>query len=80
MVKFRDQVVCYLQRWFNAYQSGFSNESIEANEVRSRDLVLRFADVGNKIERMNYLYGIAEKHPLGWALDVIHIPSLEEIE
>lgn len=79
MDKFRDQVVYCPQRWFNAYQSGFLNESIEANQVRRGDLVVHFAGVGNKIERMNYWCDIAEKHLPDWEVEIIHTSYLEEI-
>jgi lipopolysaccharide biosynthesis glycosyltransferase len=80
MDKFRDQVVYCPQRWFNAYQSGFLNESIEANQVRRGDLIVHFAGVGNKIERMNYWCDIAEKHLPDWEVDIVHTSYLEEIE
>jgi lipopolysaccharide biosynthesis glycosyltransferase len=80
MDKFRDQVVYCPQRWFNAYQSGFLNESIEANQVRRGDLVVHFAGVGNKIERMNYWCDIAEKHLPDWEVEIIHTSYLEEID
>lgn len=80
MEKFRDQVVYCPQRWFNAYQSGFLNESIEANQVRRGDLVVHFAGVGNKIERMNYWCDIAEKHLPDWEIEIIHTSYLEEID
>ena len=80
MDKFRDQVVYCPQRWFNAYQSGFLNESIEPNQVRRGDLIVHFAGVGNKIERMNYWCDIAEKHLPDWEVEIIHTSYLEEIE
>lgn len=80
MDKFRDQVVYCPQRWFNAYQSGFLNESIEANQVRRGDLVVHFAGVGNKIERMNYWCDIAEKHLPDWEVEIPHTSYTEEIE
>jgi lipopolysaccharide biosynthesis glycosyltransferase len=80
MEKFRDQVVYCPQRWFNAYQSGFLNESIEANQVRRGDLVVHFAGVGNKIERMNYWCDIAEKHLPDWEVEIIHTSYVEEID
>lgn len=80
MSKFRDQVVYCPQRWFNAYQSGFLNESIEANQVRRGDLVVHFAGVGNKIERMNYWCDIAEKHLPDWEVEIIHTSYSEEID
>jgi lipopolysaccharide biosynthesis glycosyltransferase len=80
MEKFRDQVVYYPQRWFNAYQSGFLNESIEANQVRRGDLIVHFAGVGNKLERMNYWCDIAEKHLPDWEVDIIHTSYSEEID
>lgn len=79
MPKFRDQVVYCPQRWFNAYQSGFLNESIQANQVRRGDLVVHFAGVGNKIERMNYWCDIAEKHSPDWELEITHTSYMEEI-
>jgi lipopolysaccharide biosynthesis glycosyltransferase len=80
MDKFRDQVVYCPQRWFNAYQSGFLNETIEANQVRRGDLVVHFAGVGNKIERMNYWCDIAEKHLPDWEVEIVHTSYLEEID
>ena len=80
MEKFREQVVYCPQRWFNAYQSGFLNETIEANQVRRGDLVVHFAGVGNKLERMNYWCDIAEKHLPDWEVDIVHTSYPEEIE
>jgi galactosyl transferase GMA12/MNN10 family len=80
MDKFRDQVVYCPQRWFNAYQSGLLNETIEANQVRRGDLVVHFAGVGNKLERMNYWCDIAEKHLPDWEVGVVYTSYLEEIE
>jgi galactosyl transferase GMA12/MNN10 family len=78
--KFRDQVVYCPQRWFNAYQSGFLNESIEANQIRRGDLIVHFAGVGNKLERMNYWCDIAEKHLPDWEVEIIHTSYSEEID
>lgn len=80
MEKFREQVVYCPQRWFNAYQSGFLNETIEANQVRRGDLVVHFAGVGNKLERMNYWSDIAEKHLPDWEVEIVHTSYPEEIE
>jgi vacuolar-type H+-ATPase subunit H len=80
MDKFRDQVVYCPQRWFNAYQSGFLNETIEANQVRRGDLVVHFAGVGNKLDRMNYWCDIAEKHLPDWEVEIMHTSYLEEID
>lgn len=80
MDKFRDQVVYCPQRWFNAYQSGLLNETIEANQVRRGDLIVHFAGVGNKLERMNYWCDIAEKHLPDWEVDFVHTSYVEEIE
>ncbi len=80
MEKFRDQVVYCPQRWFNAYQSGFLNESIEANQIRRGDLVVHFAGVGNKLERMNYWCDIAEKHLPDWEVEIVHTSLLDEID
>lgn len=80
MEKFLDQVVYCPQRWFNAYQSGFLNESIEANQVRRGDLVVHFAGVGNKLERMNYWCDIAEKHLPDWEVEIVHTSLLDEID
>lgn len=79
MDKFQDQVIYCPQRWFNAYQSGFLNESIEAYQVRRGDLIVHFAGVGNKIERMNYWCDIAEKHLPDWEVEIVHTSYLEEI-
>jgi galactosyl transferase GMA12/MNN10 family len=78
--KFRDQVVYCPQRWFNAYQSGFLNESIEANQIRRGDLIVHFAGVGNKLERINYWCDIAEKHLPDWEVEIIHTSYSEEID
>ncbi|KAF7511578.1 hypothetical protein GJ744_004166 [Endocarpon pusillum] len=80
MEKFRDQVVYCPQRWFNAYQSGFLNESIQANQIRRGDLVVHFAGVGNKLERINYWCDIAEKHLPDWEVEIVHTSLLEEID
>lgn len=80
MDKFRDQVVYCPQRWFNAYQSGFLNETIEANQVRRGDLVVHFAGVGNKLERMNYWCDVAEKHSADWEVSIVHTSYPKEID
>lgn len=80
MDKFRDQVVYCPQRWFNAYQSGLLNETIHANQVRRGDLVVHFAGVGNRLERMNYWCDIAEKHSPDWEVSIVHTSYPEEID
>ena len=79
MEKFSKEVVYYPQRWFNAYQSGLINETIHANQVRRGDLIVHFAGVGNKIERMDYWCDIAEKHMPDWEVDIIHTSYPDEL-
>jgi lipopolysaccharide biosynthesis glycosyltransferase len=80
MPKFRDQVAYCPQRWFNAYQSGNLNETIEANEVRRGDLVVHFAGIGNKQERMDYWSDIAEQHLPDWEREIESTSYREEIQ
>lgn len=79
MDKFSDSVVYYPQRWFNAYQAGLINETLHADQVRRGDLIVHFAGVGDKNDRMNYWCDIAEKHSPDWEVDAIHTSYPEEV-
>ena len=77
--RFRRNTVRLPQRWFNAYQSGMLNETIQANELRRGDLLVHFAGVGGREERMNFWMDLAEQHLPEWELDLRHTSYPGEI-
>ena len=79
MDKFREQVVYYPQRWFNAYQSGSLSEALNANQARRGDLLVHFAGVPNRDVRMNDWCDIAEQHLPDWEVEIIHTSYRDEI-
>ncbi|KAK6437911.1 hypothetical protein LTR95_005888 [Oleoguttula sp. CCFEE 5521] len=63
--KFKKGVVAAPQRWFNAYQ-GEHNETLAPFQVRRGDLLVHFAGVPNREERMGYWLERAEQHLDDW--------------
>ena len=59
------------QRWFNGYQ-GEHNETLAPLQVRRGDLLVHFAGVGDKNERMGYWLDRAEQHLPDWEVEVQH--------
>lgn len=67
--EFAKSVVQAPQRWFNAYQ-GEHNETLAPFQVRRGDLLVHFAGVGNREERMGYWLDRAEQHLEDWEVPV----------
>lgn len=67
--KFKRHVVEAPQRWFNAYQ-GEHNETLAPNQIRRGDLLVHFAGVTNRDERMGYWLNRAEQHLDDWEVSV----------
>ncbi|OQO08809.1 hypothetical protein B0A48_05699 [Cryoendolithus antarcticus] len=63
--KFKKGVVAAPQRWFNAYQ-GEHNETLAPFQIRRGDLLVHFAGVPNREERMGYWLERAEQHLDDW--------------
>ena len=57
------------QRWFNAYQ-GEHNETLQPFQVRRGDLLVHFAGVPQREERMQYWLERAEQHLDDWEVPV----------
>ena len=74
---FAPNVIRTPQRWFNAYQ-GEHNETLEAFQVRRGDLLVHFAGVGNRDERMRFWLNRAEKHAPDWEVEIKHTSYPEE--
>ncbi|OCK82150.1 glycosyltransferase family 34 protein, partial [Lepidopterella palustris CBS 459.81] len=74
---FSPNVIRAPQRWFNAYQ-GEVNETLAPFQVRRGDLLVHFAGVGDRDERMRYWLSRAEKHAPDWEVDFRHTSYPEE--
>ncbi|KAM0721632.1 hypothetical protein Q7P37_002557 [Cladosporium fusiforme] len=57
------------QRWFNAYQ-GEHNETLAPFQIRRGDMLVHFAGVGNREERMSFWLDRAEQHLDDWEVPV----------
>lgn len=66
---FAKNVVEAPQRWFNAYQ-GEHNETLAPFQIRRGDLLVHFAGVPNREERMGYWLDRAEQHLDDWEVPV----------
>ncbi|KAI9829171.1 MAG: hypothetical protein M1832_000194 [Thelocarpon impressellum] len=77
---FRHNALEYPQRWFNAYDSGFLNETTRPYQVRRGDMLVHFAGQGDKAERAIFWAGLAEQHLPEWELDLIHTSLPGEFE
>ncbi|KAF2725714.1 glycosyltransferase family 34 protein [Polychaeton citri CBS 116435] len=67
--RFKRHVVEAPQRWFNAYQ-GEHNETLSPNQIRRGDLLVHFAGVTNREERMGFWLNRAEQHLDDWEVPV----------
>jgi hypothetical protein len=67
--QFVNNIVQAPQRWFNAYQ-GEHNETLAPFQIRRGDLLVHFAGVGNREERMGYWLDRAEQHLDDWEVPV----------
>jgi len=76
---FKEGVVYAPQRWFNGYQ-GEHNETLAPHQVRRGDLLVHFAGVGNREERMRYWLERAETHDPSWEVDVKHTTYPMEVK
>jgi hypothetical protein len=66
---FVNNVVQAPQRWFNAYQ-GEHNETLAPFQIRRGDLLVHFAGVPNREQRMGYWLDRAEEHLDDWEVPV----------
>lgn len=69
--KFARHTVQAPQRWFNAYQ-GEINETIAPFQTRPGDLLVHFAGVPNRDERMEYWLRRVELHLPEWEIEFKH--------
>lgn len=67
--QFAKHIVQAPQRWFNAYQ-GEHNETLQPFQVRRGDLLVHFAGVPAREERMGYWLERAEQHLDDWEVPV----------
>ncbi|KAK5114035.1 hypothetical protein LTR85_010341 [Meristemomyces frigidus] len=67
--KFARNIVNTPQRWFNAYQ-GEHNETLQPYQIRRGDLLVHFAGVPGREERMGYWLDRAEQHLDDWEIPV----------
>ena len=67
--EFAPHVVQAPQRWFNAYQ-GEHNETLQPFQIRRGDLLVHFAGVPAREERMQYWLERAEQHLDDWEVPV----------
>jgi hypothetical protein len=65
------------QRWFNAYQ-GEHNETLQPFQVRRGDLLVHFAGVPAREERMQYWLKRAEQHLDDWEVPVKSTSYIQE--
>ena len=65
------------QRWFNAYQ-GEHNETLQPFQVRRGDLLVHFAGVPAREERMQYWLERAEQHLDDWEVPVKSTSYIQE--
>jgi hypothetical protein len=66
---FVNSVVQAPQRWFNAYQ-GEHNETLAPFQIRKGDLLVHFAGVPDREQRMGYWLDRAEHHLEDWEVPV----------
>ncbi|KAK3681525.1 hypothetical protein LTR37_020868 [Vermiconidia calcicola] len=67
--EFAKHIVQAPQRWFNAYQ-GEHNETLQPFQIRRGDLLVHFAGVPAREERMGYWLDRAEQHLDDWEVPV----------
>jgi len=67
--EFAKHIVQAPQRWFNAYQ-GEHNETLQPFQIRRGDLLVHFAGVPGREERMGYWLDRAEQHLDDWEIPV----------
>jgi hypothetical protein len=75
--QFVNNIVQTPQRWFNAYQ-GEHNETLAPFQIRRGDLLVHFAGVPNREERMGYWLDRAEQHLDDWEVPVKSTSYLQE--
>lgn len=75
--EFAPHVVQAPQRWFNAYQ-GEHNETLQPFQIRRGDLLVHFAGVPAREERMQYWLERAEQHLDDWEIPVKSTSYLQE--
>jgi hypothetical protein len=67
--KFERNIAQAPQRWFNAYQ-GEHNETLAPFQIRRGDLLVHFAGVPGREDRMGYWLDRAEQHLDDWEIPV----------
>lgn len=68
--RFSKHTIYLPQRWFNAFQSGMFNETIEPHEIRRGDLLVHFAGTTERETKMSHWMDIAEQHLPEWELEL----------
>ena len=75
--EFSKHIVQVPQRWFNAYQ-GEHNETLQPYQIRRGDLLVHFAGVPAREERMQYWLERAEQHLDDWEVPVKSTSYVQE--
>lgn len=76
---FQKKTLFVPQRWFNGYQ-GEHNYTLEAHQVRRGDLLVHFAGVGDRDNRMRFWLERAEDHRPDWEIEFKHTTYPTEIK
>lgn len=79
MPRFKRHTVRVPQRWFNAYQ-GEIEETIAPFQTRPGDLLVHFAGVGPREERMEWWLERAEQHLPEWEVDFQHTTVKADVQ
>lgn len=77
--EFANNIVQAPQRWFNAYQ-GEHNETLAPFQIRRGDILVHFAGVPNREERMGYWLDRAEQHLDDWEVPVKSTSYMQEVK
>ena len=67
---FRKNYLLLPQRWFNAYQAELEDDSTHKGQLRRGDLLVHFAGVPYREERMRIYLDRAERHLPEWELEL----------
>ncbi|KAL9617991.1 MAG: hypothetical protein Q9160_007239 [Pyrenula sp. 1 TL-2023] len=81
---FRHHIALYPQRWFNAYQvannPSLTNESVLPWQLHRGDMMVHFAGVPDKTERMDFYADIFEQHLPEWEVELRYTTYPGEME
>lgn len=77
--RFAKNVMQLPQRWFNAYQ-GEQNETLAPYQIRRGDMLVHFAGVGNRDERMAFWLDRAEQHMEDWEVPAKSTSYAQEVK